>query len=109
VSEVCANNHVRTEQNTSLVKCGRGEKRKRVCLDCRNEARRSGKPAAHELQKQRTDNLHEDIEDLLRFGATFEEILNRGGFSTWKSMKSSLKRRERFDLIEKLELKKENV
>lgn len=107
MTEVCINGHTRTEQNTSFVKCGRGEKRKRVCLDCRSEARRNGKPAAHEIQAQRTTELHEDVEDLLKFGATLEEIIRRGGFSSLKRLKTSLRRRERFDLLEKVEAKQE--
>lgn len=102
MTEVCTNGHTRTEQNTSFVKCGRGDKRKRVCLDCRNEARRSGRPAAHELQAKRTTELHEDIEDLLKFGATYEEIIQRSGYSNWDRMRKSLKSRDRDDLIEKL-------
>lgn len=101
MTEVCINGHTRTEQNTSLVKCGRGDKRKRVCLDCR-KLRNSGKPAAHELQAQRTTELHEDIEDLLKFGASFQEIIQRSGYSSWERMRRSLKSRGRDDLIEKL-------
>jgi hypothetical protein len=54
-----------------------------------------------------TTDLHEDIEDLLNFGATYKEILSRAGFSgRWDTMYRSLKRRDRWDLIERLREKK---
>lgn len=101
--EVCINGHERTMENTSLVKRGRGEHRKRVCLDCRRESRRTGRPAAHELTAQRTTELHEDVEDLLQFGATLAELVERAGFSSLKRLKESLRRRDRDDLLAKIE------
>jgi hypothetical protein len=106
----CANGHERTEQNTSWVR-DNARKRTRIrCLDCKRERYTpNGNPAAHELQAQRTTDKHEDIEDLLRFGATFEEILQRSGFSNWKRMKESLGRRGRTDLIEQMNRRRGDV
>jgi hypothetical protein len=61
------------------------------------------------MLKQATDFLHEDIEDLLNLGATYNEILDRGGYSTWDSMHRSLKRRGRTDLIDRLKAQKVKV
>jgi hypothetical protein len=61
------------------------------------------------MRKQRTTELHEDIEDLLKFGATFEEIVQRGGYATYKLMKASLRKRDRHDLIEKLEQRRGEI
>jgi hypothetical protein len=61
------------------------------------------------MLRQATDFLHEDLEDLLNYGATYNEILQRGGYSTWDSMYRSLKRRGRTDLIERLKAKKVKV
>ena len=79
-----------------------------MCLDCRRENRTdlTGTQRANERQAQRTTELHENIEDLLRFGATYEEIVSRSGFATEKSMKESLRRRNRNDLLEQLQDKK---
>lgn len=106
--ELCINGHTRTEANTRWYKRGRGDQLKRVCLDCK-KLRNTGKPAAHELQIQRTTELHEDIEDLLKFGATFEEIIQRSGYSSWERMRKSLKSRDRDDLIRKLKLRRGEV
>lgn len=107
MTEVCINGHTRTEENTRWHKRGRGEQRKRVCLDCRREKRTSPTtgPTASEVAAQRTTELHEDIEDLLRFGATFTEIIARGGFSSWASLRASLKRRGRDDLLDAMQRK----
>lgn len=108
MTEVCVNGHTRTEQNTRYHKDNQRNRTKRVCLDCKTAKReRNGKPTAVQLKAQRTTELHEDIEDLLKFGATFEEILKRGGFTTWRRMKESLLRRGRNDLLEQLEAKQE--
>jgi len=58
------------------------------------------------MQRQATDFLHEDIEDLLKFGATFSEIIERVGYTDWNTMQKSLKRRGRTDLLEALRAKK---
>lgn len=105
--ETCKNGHVRTEENTSMVKDNsRGRVRKR-CLDCKRRAYQPtpGAPA-HERSIQLTDYGHEDIEDLIRFGATYPEIIARGPYASWDTLYRSLKRRERWDLIEALRAKK---
>lgn len=105
--ELCKNGHVRTEENTRWHKdTSRNRVRKR-CLDCKNAkwVKQDG-PCAAEMAKQATTFLHEDIEDLLKFGATYSEILERGGYSCWNTMYKSLKRRGRFDLIDALREKK---
>lgn len=108
-AEQCKNGHVRTEENTRWHKdTSRNRVRKR-CTDCKNEAARRSRPdgpCAAERAKQATDFLHEDIEDLLSLGATYNEILERGGYSCWNTMYKSLKRRGRFDLIDALREKK---
>lgn len=58
------------------------------------------------MLKQATDFLHEDIEDLIRFGATYSEIIERGGYANWGNMYKSLKRRGREDLIQKMREKR---
>jgi hypothetical protein len=58
------------------------------------------------MNRMATTYLHEDLEDLLSFGSTYSEILERGGFSDWRSMRRSLKSRDRWDLIEQLREKK---
>lgn len=106
MTEVCINGHTRTEENTRWHKRGRGDQLKRVCLECKTAKReRNGKPAAHELTAQRTTELHEDIADLVRFGATFEEIISRGGFSSWKLLKESLRLRGQVELLEQVQAK----
>lgn len=109
MDEQCVNGHVRTEENTKWHKSGRGGTLKRVCSDCRKQRDKvkvtTTQPAAHEIAKKRTTELHEDIEDLIRFGATFTEIIERGGFSTWASLRASLKRRGRDDLLEAMQKK----
>jgi len=105
VVEVCVNGHIRTVENTTWIKFGRGDKLKRRCKDCRKR-KPNGKPSVIALTMQRTTELHEDIEDLIKYGATFEEIVERSGFSGWETMRGSLHRRGRTDLLEKLRLKR---
>jgi len=112
---VCAKGHVLTEENTGWHKDTARNRVRRRCLTCKAEyeaTRRGGykdSPSRAEMLRQATDFLHEDIEDLLNYGATFNEILDRGGYSTWDAMYRSLKRRERFDLIERLRAQKVKV
>lgn len=108
MGEVCTNGHPRTLENTSLVKCGRGEKRKPVCLDCRR-SRNTGKPTAADLTAQRTTELHENIEDLLDLCPTLAELVERAGFSSLKRLKESLRRRGRDDLLRQIETKGEST
>lgn len=109
MTELCANGHTRTEENTSHVRDNSRNRTKRVCLDCRRESRRKGTPSATDLMKQRTDNAHEDLEDLIRFGATYSEIMERGPFASWDSLTKSLKRRGREDLLDAMRQKKEMI
>jgi len=110
LTELCFNGHVRTEENTRWNKRGRGEQLKRICLDCRREkANRNGKPDAAAQQVQRTTELHEDVEDMIKFGATFHEIVQRSGYSSWAQLRGSLRRRGRTDLLEKLRTKRGDV
>lgn len=105
--EKCKNGHVRTEENTSWVKRGDRPGKRRRCLDCKRGKYLKGGTPAHEKSIQITDAKHEDLEDLIRFGATFEEIMERGGYASWGGMVRSLKVRGRDDLIAKLWHKKE--
>jgi len=106
VTEVCPSGHTRTPENTAWRKHGRGEKLRRVCKDChRGWYTPTGIPAAHERQVQLTDDRHEDIEDLLRFGATLNEVVQRAGYSSLTRLKRSLKHRNRTDLLEQIEAK----
>ena len=104
-----------TEENTTWVKRGDRPGLRRRCKDCKLEyehkrrGKPTGEPSRREMLIQATDYLHEDIEDLLNFGATYNEILERGGYSTWDAMHRSLKRRERHDLIERLKAQKVKV
>jgi hypothetical protein len=109
MTEVCSNGHVRTEENTRWYRFGRGDKLKRRCDDCRKAKSNYGGAPAHEQQARRTTELHEDIEDLLKFGATFEEIVQRSGFSNWDRMRRSLKSRDRDDLIRQMQTKRGDV
>ena len=96
--ETCKNGHVRTEENTSFVKdTARNRVRKR-CLDCR----RKGTPDSRDLKVQAMGYRHEDIEDLIRFGATFEEIIQRSGYANWLQMSRSLREAGRQDLLDKM-------
>lgn len=110
MTEICRNGHTRTEANTSWVKSSdRGKTRKR-CLDCRRDAyKATGTLPIREQSAQSTTYKHEDVEDLLEFGATLNEILDRGGYASWDTLHRSLKRRERFDLIDALKEKKVKV
>lgn len=109
-TEQCANGHTRTEQNTSWVKDSNRNRTKRVCLDCRRVGRAlKGTPSATDLSRQRTDDAHEDLEDLIRFGATYAEIMERGPFASWDSLTKSLKRRGRHDLLDAMRQKKEMI
>lgn len=108
---LCSNGHVLTEENTGWHKdTARNRVRKR-CLTCKRSSLPTpkGTPSRAEMLKQATDFLHEDIEDLLNFGATYNEILDRGGYSTWDAMYRSLKRRGRIDLIDRLKAQKVKV
>lgn len=107
--ELCKNGHVRTEENTYWHKDTSRNRLRRRCAPCKREhenARNPDGPSAVEMSKQATTFLHEDIEDLLSHGATYSEILERGGYSCWNTMYKSLKRRGRFDLIDALREKK---
>lgn len=106
VARTCKRGHVLDEKNTLLVNDSQRGIRKR-CKECLNAPRRTGRPTVYMKSGQLTTEHHEDIEDLLSFGATFKEIIERGPFSSWDAMHRSLKRRERFDLIEKLKEKRE--
>lgn len=79
-------------------------------MDCKRESnsrlRPSSGPSRAEMLRQATDYLHEDIEDLLNFGATYNEIIERGGFANWDSLRRSLKRRGKDDLLNRLYEKK---
>lgn len=109
MTEVCKNGHSR-DGNTSWVRDSSRNRTKRVCLACRRESHvPKGTPRAHDIMRQRTDHAHEDIEDLLRFGATYAEIIKRGPYSDWNTLQKSLKRRGRDDLLDALYKKKEMV
>lgn len=108
MSEQCFNGHVRTEENTRWYKWGRGDKLKRRCTDCKKKYN-NGKPDAAAQKVQRCNELHEDVEDMIRYGATFEEIVQRSGYSTWHGLRASLKGRGRTDLLEKLRTKRGDV
>lgn len=115
MTEVCRNGHVRTESNTSFVRDNARNRIRKRCLDCRHEKRTdvqnkgAGTNHANDLKKLATDYLHEDIEDLLRFGATFHEIIQRGGYSSWSTLSQSLRRRGRTDLLDKLKERRKQV
>jgi hypothetical protein len=111
----CAKGHVLSEDNVGWHKdTGRNRVRKR-CMTCRRdwEAERRGgykdTPSRAEMLKQATDFLHEDIEDLLNYGATYSEIIERGGYANWGNLYKSLKRRGRTDLIDRLREQKVKV
>lgn len=109
--EVCSNGHVRTEENTSWHKDTTRDRVRMRCLSCKRESNQRSRPntgglSVREMSIQATDYLHEDIEDLLKLGATWNEILDRGGYSCWNTMMKSLKRRGRDDLLEQLRAKK---
>jgi hypothetical protein len=106
--EVCPNGHIRTEENTRYHKYGNGDKVKRRCADCKKRVP-TGRPTVYERSAQRTTELHEDIEDLINYGATFEEIVQRSGYVSWERMRNSLTKRGRFDVLEKLRLKRGDV
>lgn len=61
------------------------------------------------MKSMATTYLHEDIEDLLNFGATYHEILERGGFSSWNKLQVSLKSRGRTDLLDRLYERKKQL
>ena len=103
MAEVCVNGHTRTEANTRWHKRGRGDQLKRVCLDCKSLRYQFIHPSAAEIQAQLTTDRHEDVEDLLRLGVDVEEVVQRSGYSTLKRLKTSLRRRERDDLLELVE------
>lgn len=111
--EKCKNDHVRTEENTSWVKAS--DKKagiRRRCLDCRREAPLNGRgnlkggPSRAEMSRMATTYLHEDLEDLLSYGSTYNEIMERSGFHDWSTMLRSLKSRNRQDLIDAIREKR---
>jgi hypothetical protein len=108
MSPVCANGHVRTEANTRYYRDNARNRVRIRCLDCR-KARYVPKegPTAAEQKQMATTHAHEDIEDLLSYGASYEEIIKRVPFSSWNKMQRSLKRRGRQDLLDALYAKKE--
>ena len=106
----CAKGHPETEENTTWVKRGDRPGLRKRCKPCmRGYANLKGGPSWSDMLKQATDFLHEDIEDLLNLGATYGEILERGGFANWNNMYKSLKRRGRTDLIERMRAQKVKV
>lgn len=108
--EQCKNGHVRTGENTRWHKDGNRTRRR--CIDCKNEYNRatySNGPSGSDMKRLATDFLHEDIEDLLKFGATYNEIIDRSGYCDWNTMMKSLKRRGRIDLLDAMKAKKVQV
>jgi AraC-like DNA-binding protein len=61
------------------------------------------------MTRMATTYLHEDVEDLLNYGSTYHEIIERSGFSNWDAMHKSFKRRGRQDLIDAMREKKAKV
>jgi len=63
--------------------------------------------AAHLVERQaRTmQERHEDVEDLLNFGASIAEVIERSGYKGWAGLRTSLQRAGRDDLLEKLKVK----
>lgn len=107
---LCSKGHEQTEENVTWVKRGDRPGMRRRCRDCMNSyTKLKGKPTVNEMSRQATDFLHEDIEDLLNLGATYKEIIDRGGYSNWNNMYKSLKRRGRTDLIERMRAQKVKV
>lgn len=104
--EVCNRGHEFTEENTLWHRDNGRDHLRRRCRECKNGPRRNGRPTVYVKSGQSTTEHHEDIEDLLSFGATFAEILDRGPFASWGTMRRSLQRRDRFDLIDRLNEKK---
>lgn len=51
---------------------------------------------------------HEDIEDLIGFGATLAEVIHRSGYAGWAGVRTSLKNAGRDDLLAKLTVMREN-
>ena len=102
MTEVCINGHTRTEENTRWHKRGRGEQRKRVCLDCKREKRVN--PSQH--RQSSVADRHEDVADLLRFGATFNEIVERSGYTCWETLSRSLRAAGKLELLEAVRLKR---
>ena len=106
MTEVCKNGHVFTEENTLWHRDEARGRTRRRCKECKNGFRRQGKPLVTELAAQNTTYHMEDLEDLLRFGATWGEILERGPYSRWDTMSRAVKRRGRLDLLEQLQHRK---
>lgn len=109
MAEFCKNGHELTEENSLWHKDSGRNRLRRRCRECKNGSRRSGKPDAAAMSVQRTTELHEDVEDMIRFGATFQEIVQRSGFKNWTQLRESLNRRGRVDLLEKLRTKRGDV
>ena len=113
--ETCKNGHVRTEDNTRWHKDSSRNRTRKRCLDCKNSGKINsqgnpkGGPNPKDMMRQATDFLHEDIEDLLKFGATYNEIIERSGYCDWNTMMKSLKRRGRTDLLDAMKAKKVQV
>lgn len=102
MSEVCKNGHTRTEENTTLVQEKARNRVRKTCLDCR----RKGGPSTAELSGQRRRERIEDIEDLIRFGSTFEEIVERSYYANWERMSRVLREAGRQDLLDTLRMKR---
>lgn len=110
MTETCNRGHELTEDNIAWHKRGDRPGYRKRCLACKRESYNSnGQPTVYMKSGRLTTERHEDIEDLIRFGATFEEIVERGGFSSWDTLRRSLKRRGREDILEKLYEKKNRL
>lgn len=108
--DTCRNGHTRTTENTGLHYDSQRNRYRKRCLSCKRDSNpRKDGLSASQMTRQATDFLHEDIEDLIRLGATYAEIIARGGYADWNTLSKSLKRRGRDDLLDKMREKRVKV
>ena len=104
MTKTCSKGHVLTEENTSWVKRGDRPGLRRRCLDCQypNRAKRTGTDNRVQPKLHR----HEDVEDLLEYGAVYEDLFRDSTYAHYNSLYKSLKKAGREDLIERVKAKK---
>lgn len=103
----CINGHPQSKSNIYVSWDSAKKNWKKQCKKCSKVVNGRGSKYLMTIKKQDSEYRIEDVEDLLDFGEKFTDIIFRAGYASWDSLHKSLKRRDRYDLIEKMNLRRE--